>query len=215
MEADGVKLITEAKASPSPSLTCKNCKFVFATFLLLVTFDEFTLAVSPKNSRYFADLDQCVVESFGLSSGLQVPYNCSIECVLANFLAMAQFHPKVKDTPNLAGESPEVLLDLVVARASVICVINQKLSGVLEWIDFSKYTVCYLYYDILSFSRHLGALPISSIRIELSSSILPSRKWWTGSWTLLSSTQSKIRKSTNTLNTVRLSKLTRLWRVSV
>lgn len=56
-------------------------------------------------------------------------------------MSIAQFHPKIKDNDKI-GSDPEALLDLVMARASLICLLNKNIAGVLEWIDFGRYSVC-------------------------------------------------------------------------
>lgn len=113
-------------------------------FLLipLVTFEQFCSALSPAHLSRLPSLDDSIVEAYNLG-GLQIPYNNSVEDVLAHFMALAQFHPKMKDQVNIEGdERSAALLAVVMARASMLAVLNQALSGALEWIDFGKYNVC-------------------------------------------------------------------------
>eukprot|EP01127_Copromyxa_protea_P016192 TRINITY_DN4774_c0_g1_i1.p1 TRINITY_DN4774_c0_g1~~TRINITY_DN4774_c0_g1_i1.p1 ORF type:complete len:3370 (-),score=764.10 TRINITY_DN4774_c0_g1_i1:441-9626(-) len=117
------------------------------------TYEEFSACLSPSHPNWIPELDEAIGEAFSLSS-FQIPYNCSVDSLLNHFMSIAQFHSTLKENPKIGG-NPEVFLELVAARAALILVINQMLGGVLEYIDFSKYTTPWSFAHLIHTNRSI------------------------------------------------------------
>eukprot|EP01126_Amoeba_proteus_P005730 TRINITY_DN11964_c0_g1_i2.p1 TRINITY_DN11964_c0_g1~~TRINITY_DN11964_c0_g1_i2.p1 ORF type:complete len:528 (-),score=119.97 TRINITY_DN11964_c0_g1_i2:522-2105(-) len=106
------------------------------------SFSQFLKLLSPDKGHWCPSLDNVIAKTFGIS-GSQIPYNNTPADILYGFKGLSELDSKIKSVSN----------EIVLARASLIAVVNQMLTGVLEFIDFEKFDQPWSFAHIIHKSR--------------------------------------------------------------